>query len=169
MLKLSHSALVLISGLVWLAVGCFLLPLGLSLLVTSTYSREFVDSLPMLNSLAPYVGGLQQAALFIIVIFLFIGNMKGRYVLGKSVQRSVNRITSFPNPTSLTNIYSRGYYILFASMIGLGMSIKFFGLSNDIRGAIDIAVGAALISGALLYFRNAIELRNLEKAKAKSE
>ncbi len=33
MLKMSHKALIIFSGLIWLAVGCFLLPLGLNFLI----------------------------------------------------------------------------------------------------------------------------------------
>lgn len=164
MVKLRHATLVMISGLVWLAVGCFLLPLGLKLLVESAYHAPLTtgNPYPFIESLAPYLGGVQEAALFIIVMGLFIGYSKGKYVLGKSVKRSVTRIKSFPNPTSLANLYSKGYYLLFGSMVLLGMSIKWLGLSNDIRGAIDVAVGSALINGAVQYFRLALEMRPIK-------
>lgn len=156
MFKLSHAALVAISGVIWLAVGCFLLPQGLKLLLTSPSSDA---EAPLLRLLAPYLGGAETTALLLIVLCLLVGRLKGNYVLRKSVQRSINRIVTFPNPTSIANIYSRGYYLLFGSMVLLGMSIKWLGLANDIRGVIDVAIGAALITGAMLYFRQAIALR----------
>lgn len=160
MLKLSHAALVFISGLVWLAVGCFLLPLGLKLLLKSAAVAALeTGSYPLLNTLTPYLGGTQQVALLLIVLGLMIGYVKSNKILSKSVHRSVERIKSFSNPTSLGNLYSRGYYILFASMVLLGMSIRFLGVADDIRGLIDVAVGAALINGAILYFREALALR----------
>lgn len=158
MLKVSHATLVWISGLVWMAVGCFLLPLGLKLLIGSA-QNELGLSLPLLGSLASYVGGLEEAALVMTTIALFIGYIKGKHVLGKSAKRSIARILTFSNPTTLANIYSRAYYILLGSMIVLGMSIKWLGLSDDIRGVVDIAVGAALINGALIYFRSALNMQ----------
>lgn len=161
MLKISHAAMVFISGLVWMAVGCSLLPLGLKLLISSAYEAPFIEGqhYPILSNLALYAGGVQQAALIIIAICLMIGYAKGKHVLGKSVRRSVARILAFPNPVSITKIYSPGYYLLFGSMVLLGMSIKYFGFANDVRGAVDVAIGAALINGALIYFKLAYALR----------
>ena len=39
-------------------------------------------------------------------------------------------------------------------MACLGFILRFFPL--DVRGAVDIAVGSALINGAILYLRHAI-------------
>ena len=94
-----------------------------------------------------------------VAVCLMIGYLKGKHVLGKSAVRGIERIRAFPNPTSLGNIYSAKYYVLLAIMIGLGLSIKYLGLPHDVRGAIDVAIGAALINGALIYFRN---MRNAE-------
>lgn len=160
MMKLSHSKLIFISGLVWLAIGLFLLPLGMRLLLGAAFAIAVPT--PLLTPLAPLVGGAQQAALFIVVIGLLIGYTKGRFVLAKSVRRSIARILTFSNPTSIANLYSRGYYMLMALMICMGMAIKWFGLPDDVRGLIDVAVGAALIQGAMLYFRLAVAMRQLQ-------
>ncbi len=162
-MKLSHAVLVLISGLVWFAVGLGLLTLGLKLLVDP--SRLAEGSYPLYSLVAPYLGRAEQIGLFFIVISLLVGYAKSKFVLSKSVQRSVKRIQGFSNPTSIANIYSRGYYILLGSMVLLGWSIKFFGVPNDIRGIVDVAVGAALLNGAILYFRLAWELKG-QAAKA---
>lgn len=163
MFKVSHAVLAVVSGLVWMAVGLWLLPLGLNLLLTSIRQDMLIESsnYPLIGSLAPYVGGWEQTVLILVSAGLFIGYFKGRYVLGKSAKRGVERIATFPNPTSLSNIYSLKYYLLLGAMIGLGVSIKFFGLANDIRGFVDVAIGAALINGALIYFRCARDLRKV--------
>jgi hypothetical protein len=160
MLKLSHTALVVISGLVWLGIGIFLLSLGLNLIVGGAHPELLASSkhTPILETLTPYIG-LEQAALLIVVICLAIGYAKGRFVLGKSARRGVARILTFSNPTSLLNIYSGPYYLLLALMVGLGMSIKFLGLPDDVRGAVDVIIGSALINGAMIYFRLAFALR----------
>ena len=153
-MKLSHAKLIMISGLVWFGIGIYLLNLGLNLLFGGVLSPELSNSnYPLLRALSPYTGSLETAALVLVIIALFVGYYKGRYVLGKSAQRGVDRIRSFSNPAPLHHIYSGKYYILLGSMVVLGISIKYMGLSNDVRGVIDAIIGSALINGAMIYFR----------------
>jgi hypothetical protein len=150
MFKVNHQIMILISGLVWLAIGCFLLPLGLNFIVESLL-EDNASAHPLLSFFSSYVGGLEQAALILVAVSLSIGFLKGRYVFAKSVTRSVNRILSLPNPAPITQIYAWHYYILLGSMVFLGILVRY--LSNDIRGVVDVTIGAALINGAALYFR----------------
>ena len=139
MLKCSHSTLIYLSGLVWLIVGISLLRLGLGLLMGSELEATVIT--------------LIGVAAFIV------GYFKGRFVLGKSANKGVERIRQMPNPVSITQIYSPKYYILLGGMILLGISIKYLGLSNGVRGFVDVAIGMALLTGALIYFRHAGEAR----------
>lgn len=154
-MKLSHTKLIVISGLIWFGVGVYLLQLGLSLLLSGVQPAEMLadSQYPLLRALAPYTGSLEAAVIVLVMIALFIGYFKGRYVLGKSARRGVERIRSFANPAPLHRIYSAKYYILLACMVGLGISMKYLGLNNDVRGLIDAAIGSALINGAMIYFR----------------
>lgn len=163
MFKLSHSKLIFISGLIWVVVGGMLTQLGLSLLMgeslTSSLSSGKVEgSHPLLAQLIPPLG-INRAVLTLLVIALVIGYMKGKFVLGKSAKRGVDRILSFPEPTSIFNIYSPMYYALLGGMMFLGISIKYLGIPHDIRGMIDIAVGMALLKGGTLYFRHASTIK----------
>lgn len=150
MLKFSHKTLICISGLVWFAVGIWLLNLGLNFLLAGKSGYY-----PLLTSLAPYFGGTEVSALALICVALIIGLLKGRHVLGKSARQGIARIRTFANPMSLASLYSAKYYILLAVMIGLGISMKWIGLPEDIRGFVDVAIGSALINGAMVYFRGA--------------
>lgn len=152
-MKLSHTKLIMISGLIWFGIGIYLLQLGLNLLLSGVGQDFATSSYPLLRFLAPFTGGVEMAIIVLVVIALFVGYMKGRYVLGKSARRGVERIRSFSNPAPLKSIYSAKYYILLAAMVGLGISIKYMGLSNDVRGWIDATIGSALINGAMIYFR----------------
>lgn len=153
-MKLSHAKLIVISGLVWFGIGVYLLQLGLNLLLGGVNSPDLSASqYPLLRTLSPYTGSLESAAIVLVVIALFIGYFKGRYVLGKSAKRGVDRIRSFSNPAPLQNIYSWQYYILLGGMVALGISIKYMGLNHDVRGLIDAAIGSALINGAMIYFK----------------
>lgn len=139
MLKCSHSTLVYLSGLVWLIVGISLLRLGLGLLMVS----EMEATLLTCVGVAAFV----------------IGYFKGRFVLGKSAHKGIERIRQMPNPVSITRIYSPKYYLLLGGMIFLGISIKYLGIPTDLRGFIDVTIGMALLTGALIYFRHAGEMR----------
>lgn len=155
MLKLRHTTLIVISGLAWMGIGSFLLTVGLGLLVKGLSSERPSASYPLIDMLNTYAGSAEHAVLMLLVVCLAVGYFKGKFVLAKSAHRGMARIRSFSNPTSLANIYSGTYYMLIAGMIGLGMSIKYLGLPDDVRGTVDVAVGSALINGAMIYFRNA--------------
>ena len=162
-MQCKHSTMVFISGLVWLGVGLFLMPLGVSLLLSTLGIDHTTDrSYPLIQSLSPLAGGLEQTVLILLCLGLLIGFFKGRFVLGKSAKKGIERIRQFSNPTPLSNLYSLKYFILILGMIGLGIGIKWAGISNDVRGLIDVAIGAALINGAVIYFRSAFALRKLE-------
>lgn len=150
-MKLSHTKLIVISGLIWFVIGVFLLRLGLDLIITSI--QGLGENYPLISLLRPYFNTVENAALFLVILALMIGFFKGKYVLGKSARQGVERICSFPNPTSIANIYSAKYYILLGTMVALGMSIKYIGLNPDVRGFIDAAIGSALINGAMVYFK----------------
>lgn len=155
MLKFSCRTMVTLSGLVWLAVGCWLLPLGLNFLVQSS---KDASNAPFLSFVAPYAGGLENATIVLLSLALFVGYMKGKKVLGKSAEKGTQRLVNFKGDIPITQIYSKAYYFLLGGMIALGMSMKFLGIPLDIRGFVDVAVGSALINGALVYFKNALVL-----------
>lgn len=159
MLKVSHATLITISGAIWLGVGLMLLRIGVNLLLPPATQEAEQFHLPLVQSLAPYLGGLRGALVGLLFLALVVGYLKGRFVLGKSARKGVERILAFPNPVSILQIYSPKYFILLAGMVLLGISIKYMGLPNDIRGAIDVTIGIALLTGALIYFRYAGILR----------
>jgi hypothetical protein len=156
MLKLSHSTLTFISGAIWMAIGVFLLQMGLQLLLVQIIEAK--STTPLINLFNGFFP-MQEAAIFIAAIALYVGFLKGRYVLAKSAHRCIQHILSLPNPASLISIYSKSYYLLLGSMLLLGMGVKYLGLPNDVRGAIDITIGSALINGATHYFRQGFKLR----------
>ena len=153
MLTFKHKTLIITAGMVWFVIGVFLLQLGLRLLTGLLLPEAHYSS--MFSSMANMFGSYENSVIVLILAGLMVGFWKGRVVLAKSVNRVVNRIRSFEEPTSIAKMYSLPYYLLLLSMIGLGMAIKFFQVPMDIRGAIDVAIGAALINGSMLYFRQA--------------
>lgn len=154
-MNFKHSTLIILSGLVWLVVGSSLLTLGLNLILDGTQTGQLLTApYPWLEGLAPLFGSLEYAAVILIALSLFIGYFKGRYVLARSAEKGVIHIRKQSEPAPLHQMYSMKNYILIAGMMGLGMSIKTLGIPSDIRGFIDIAVGAALLQGAMAYFKS---------------
>lgn len=151
--RLQHVSLVVISGLIWLAIGIFLMIKGLRFIVFAG------EECRVLHCLTPMMGSRDQAAVFLIALGIFAGFIKGRWVLTKSIKRVVNRILSLPAPVKITEMYSRGYYLLLAFMMGIGLMMNLFNVPHDLRGMIDVAIGSALMNGAMGYFRMAYAVK----------
>jgi hypothetical protein len=150
MLYMKHRGWIAVSGFVWFIAGGFLLSKGLRLITDGTLQ---IDSLS--DRMKDMFGSSQQAATILIAIGLLIGFFKGRFVLAKTVRRVVTRIVSLPLPIKLKDAYSPSYWILIAGMMALGLVFRFLPIPIDLRGLIDVAIGSALINGAMLYFRAA--------------
>lgn len=152
MLNFSHRSLIIISGMIWFAIGAWLMPLGLNFLVLAAKDGQYS---PWLDAITPLVGSLEIASIVLVTLALMAGYIKGTKVLGKSADRGIARIHTLPNPAPITQIYTPVYYLLIAFMVLLGMSMKWMAVPLDIRGFVDAAVGAALINGSMVYFRKA--------------
>jgi hypothetical protein len=153
---MKHRSWITFSGFLWFFIGFLLLYKGLRFLSEAAYQPDSLCA--RLGSLC---GGPQQAATLFIALGMAIGFLKGRFVLSKTVARVTNRIASLPLPIRFTDAYTRSYWILLASMAALGMLFRFLPIPIDIRGLIDVAIGTALIQGALLYLRAARTLQYL--------
>jgi hypothetical protein len=134
-------------------VGSYLMVKGLRWVALAMVSRE---ASPLIQWLSTLAGSIQQGALVLICVALFVGFIKGRMVLSKTVRRVTLRLKSERSPIHFTRAYDRKYYIILGSMVGLGLAFRFLPIAFEIRGAIDVTIGSALINGAMLYLREAI-------------
>lgn len=137
-MHLSKTTWIALSGIIWFIVGIGLLSLGFNFIL--------FNGLP------------EQSILLYILIALSIGFLKGRFVLLKTVRRVVERILKLEPPVRFSQVYSKGYILLIGTMVLLGMSMKYLGLNPQIRGLIDVAIGSALLTGAIGYFRIALAI-----------
>lgn len=133
-MKIRHTTAFIFSGITWFGIGLFLLSKGLNFLVQSN----------------------QEGSLIIVAGALMAGFLKGRFVLAKTVKKMESRITAKPNPFLIKELYPASYYILIASMVLLGLTMRFLPIDITIRGGVDVAIGSALMNGAFLYFRQAM-------------
>lgn len=147
---MKHRSWIAFSGFLWFFIGFSLLYKGIKLITEAAFS---VHSLSF--SMRDTFGSPQQAATIFIALGLLIGFIKGRFVLVKTVRRVVTRISNLSLPIRISQVYAPSYWLLIGSMVALGMSFRFLPIPIDIRGMIDIAIGSALINGAMLYFRAA--------------
>jgi hypothetical protein len=152
-MKLTTRQWITVSGLTWLAIGILLMIKGLKFL---TQAMTLIETPPLLKWAAQMAGSVSQGALALICISLFIGFIKGRMILSKTVQRIVLRLENQSSPIEISNAYDRKYLVLLGAMMSLGMLFRFLPIGLDIRGSIDVAIGSALINGAMLYFRESV-------------
>lgn len=164
-MKLKHRTLITIAGIVWFTIGIFLLSLGIRF-IFEALRDPMAASLPgkfsMLALTSSFISDRNNAVVLLLTLGLLIGFLKGRMVLGKTVDRQVVRISTLPNPASLKYLYTKAHYLLIALMIGLGISLRYLPITLDTRGVVDIAVGSALMNGAMLYFRSAANYKYLK-------
>jgi len=151
-MKIKHSHAIILSGTTWLLVGFFLLFKGLHYTLFAAVFQ--VESSPLLKLFS----SPEKGAMVLIALGVTLGFFKGRFVFAKTVRRVVTRILQFKERVPLSKIYTKGYLILIAAMMGIGMGLRFSSLPFDIRGLIDIAVGGALVMGSFLYFQEVILL-----------
>lgn len=156
-MRLGKAGLIAATGGCWFIVGVGLLTFGLRLIAQRIEGGGLPNQL--IAKLSLLSGGKEQAGLVLICFGLIVGFIKGRYILVKTVQRVSERIIKLESPIKISQVYSRGYLILIGGMIALGMGIKILQIPQEIRGTIDIAIGSALINGAMLYFRSAVAVR----------
>jgi hypothetical protein len=152
-MKLSQKTWIVISGLMWFGVGVMLLLKGLRLIVAASEQQA---AGPLLKLLMAWAKSPHQAALLLICVSLLIGFIKGRTVLAKTVGRIVQRIVSQTGALTIGQAYDKRYWLVLGLMGCLGMLFRFLHLPADIHGGIDVAIGSALINGAMLYFRHLV-------------
>lgn len=141
---------ILSSGATWFIIGIFLMYKGLRFVAEAQMDPESL-SFRWNHS----IGSANQASNWIIFFALIVGFAKGRFVFVKTVNRVVSRIRSLSLPIRFSQVYTKSYWILIGSMMMLGMLFRFLPIPIDIRGFVDVAIGSALMNGAMLYFRAA--------------
>ena len=81
MFKVSHTFMIIFSGLIWFAMGLFLMSLGLNLVITSILSENLTTlKRPLLDFFAHLLNGYDQGAIIVIAFALIVGFFKGRFV-----------------------------------------------------------------------------------------
>lgn len=165
-MRLSYFQSIILSGLLWFIVGLWLLIFGLGLIGDSLQAAilQSESAGPLLSLFSQFIGGIDRSGVVLVAGALLVGYFKSRFIFKKTVNRVTRRILSFSEPLAFSQIYSRGYLILIASMMLLGMSLKWISVPGDLRGFVDVAIGSALLNGSMLFFRSAFQNRRAVKS-----
>jgi hypothetical protein len=139
----SWRALAIFSGAVWMGAGISLFNLGL----------RFLWKVDLVNDLYFFP--------FWVMLCLYIGFLKGRFVLVKSANRIVDRLVRMPQPIPFWKIYNLTTWGILLTMIGFSKGMQLFEVSFFFRGSIDLIVGMALIKGSFYYFKRSIDMQDL--------
>lgn len=145
--------LLFVSGISWFVIGIALLSAGMKFVLAALEGQASL----WLHKLMQIAGGKEEGALLLIVLGLLVGFVKGRLVMVRAVQRMVKKLEPLPDPIPFSTAYGFRDLFLIGGMIFLGIGLRFVPL--DVRGFVDVAVGAALMNGAMCYFRSGLALR----------
>lgn len=159
-MKLSKKSVLILSGFFMLASGGMLISKAAHYF--SLAFTEFLATSPSYNTflfmhMQPLISlwdlSPEVSLALIMALATFVGLMKGRMVMGKVVDRSVAHVDSLGGSVPLWRLFPVKSLMLIGSMMLLGMLFNRLSLPFDVRGAVDMAIGVALIRGALFFFR----------------
>lgn len=145
---------VFLSGTLWLIVGFMLMLKGIRLLMAIRSDPTLsLENFSLVKLFLPLAGHVEQVVLCLVVLGLVLGTLKGRTVLTKAAHKMMAHIRQLPEPLPLRRLYPVRYYVLLGCMMSLGVIRRLTGIGDDVGGVVDLAIGCALIQGALVYYR----------------
>jgi len=158
-MKFQKHTLITIAGFIWFFVGIMLLLKGLQLLFIEAHLTGHKGGPLITGLMYAFTGAIMPTILVIFLLGLLVGFAKGKWALGKAAKRTVKRIYQMKGPIRLSKLYRLHDYVLVMGMIALGRLMHWRHFPSDVHGFIDIAIGSALIQGAMIYFRYAIKIK----------
>lgn len=87
----------------------------------------------------------------LMILGMVVGVLKGHFVLRKVADKTMKRWSE--ERLGLFEVFPVRFFILVGFMMSLGFLLRFVPVA--VRGTVDIAVGLALVYGAVTYFRRA--------------
>lgn len=117
----------------WLLGGASLMVSGLQRLVSAALSEP------------AWLVGL------VVGLAAMLGVAKGAFVLSKTSARNIERIQAFNAPQRAVCVYSLKSWLLIELMLVFSASLTWLGAPDLWRGAINLAVGLALVASSLRY------------------
>jgi hypothetical protein len=135
--RLSPRRLAWLAFALWLLGGVMLCSLGTSRLLQA--EKEGV---------APGLIALGA------VISLAIGMAKGRFLLSKTASRNIERLGGITENLRPIRVYGARSWIVISLMAAISLALNLRGVPPFWRGAVNLAIGAALVTSSLNYLTN---------------
>ncbi len=97
------------------------------------------------------------------VVSLAIGIAKGRFLLSKTASRNIERLGGMSENLRPIRVYGARSWMVIALMAGISLALNLGGVPPFWRGAVNLAIGAALVTSSLNYLTNP-RVRSLRSA-----
>jgi hypothetical protein len=146
-MRIRHKTALLITGLLWMGIGAFLLLKGVRYLFYPEENTLFISHLKQLFS------SDFHAFLIPTLIAVLLGLFKGKFALSKAAHRLSQNLLKKPDPCPIFSLYPPAYFFLLLGMCFMGISIKWLPIPYDVKAVIDMTVGFALSTGSSYFFR----------------
>jgi hypothetical protein len=88
------------------------------------------------------------------VISLAIGIAKGRFLLSKTASRNIERLGRITENLRPFRVYGARSWIVISLMAAISLALNLGGVPPFWRGAVNLAIGAALVTSSLNYLTN---------------
>ncbi len=108
----------------------------------------------------PYLGFLDRYHFLVGGMALGVGLLKGQFVLNRTANRVIDRVQDLAEPNPLKSVFQMFGWktiLLILSMMGIGVALRWAGVSFEVRGLIYLAVGLALLWSSRCYWRGMLQ------------
>lgn len=167
-MKFEKHSLISIVGMVWFIVGIFLLFSGLKLIFFTGLikGQSFTPIISVI--MYAFTGAIIPTMIVIVFLGLLLGYAKSKWAFVRVIRKTVQRIYPMPGLVRISNLYRLHEILLIFAVIALSRIVQFIHLPLDIQGVVNIAIGSALINGAVVYFRFALRIKEEFRNKVKN-
>jgi hypothetical protein len=85
------------------------------------------------------------------LVGLALGTVKGRFVLRRTAQRNIDRLSALERDQRPIHVYGIRSWVVIALMTGVSVGLTLGGVPPLWRGMVNLAIGAALAASSLNY------------------
>lgn len=96
-------------------------------------------------------------------VSLAIGIAKGRFLLSKTASRNIERLGGLTENLRPIQVYGARSWVVIGLMVAISLVLNLGGVPPFWRGAVNVAIGAALVTSSLNYLTNP-RVRSLRSA-----
>jgi hypothetical protein len=89
----------------------------------------------------------------VAITALGVGVAKGRFVLGKTARRNIERLAALTEDRRPIHVYGVRSWLVIGLMTALSLGLTLGGVPPLWRGMVNLAIGAALATSSLNYLQ----------------